>query len=82
MTVPASAKMLLADAINADTAAVPDDARIGAFEPWDSIAHLRLILSVEEAIGRQLDPDEAVAIESLPDVTALIDGARDAAGKR
>jgi acyl carrier protein len=82
MTAPASAKMLLADAINADAAAVPDDARIGAFEPWDSIAHLRLILSVEEAIGRQLDPDEAVAIESLRDVTALLDRRSDAARER
>jgi len=75
MSAP-SAKMLLADAINADAATVPDDARIGAFERWDSIAHLRLILSIEEALGRQLDPDEAVAIESLSDVAGLIDGGR------
>ena len=81
MSAPARAKSLLAEAINADAGTVPDEARIGDFEPWDSIAHLRLILSVEEEIGRQLDPDEAVAIETLRDVAALIDRGRAAAGK-
>jgi acyl carrier protein len=76
MNAPLTAKMLLADAIYADVAAVPDDARIGYFEPWDSIAHLRLILSLEEALGRQLDPDEAVEIESLSDIAALVDAVR------
>jgi hypothetical protein len=33
---------------------------------------LRLILAIEQKIGRQLDPDEAVRVESLADVTALL----------
>jgi len=73
MSALVSAKTLLAQAINADIAAVPDDARIGDFEPWDSIAHLRLLLAVEERIGRLLEPDEAVAIEALSDVAVLVD---------
>jgi acyl carrier protein len=68
----AGAKKLLAEAIHADAATVPDTARIGSFERWDSLAHLRLILALEEMIGRQLDPDEAVEIESLQDVAALL----------
>jgi acyl carrier protein len=70
-----STKMLLAKAINADIALVPDDARIGSFELWDSLAHLRLILALEETIGRQLDPDETVRIESLSDIEAIIHAA-------
>ncbi len=66
------AKQLLAEAIHADAATVPDTARIGGFERWDSLAHLRLILALEEMIGRRLDPDEAVEIESLQDVAALL----------
>lgn len=69
----AGAKKLLAEAIHADTAAIPDGARIGGFARWDSLAHLRLILALEEKIGRQLDPDEAVRIESLQDVAVLLD---------
>ncbi len=71
-----SAKTLLAEAINTDAALVPDDACVGYFEPWDSIAHLRLILALEETIGRRLDPDEAVAIESLRDIESLLNAAR------
>jgi acyl carrier protein len=51
---------------------ISDDVRIGTFERWDSLAHLRLVLAIEQKIGRQLDPDEAVRIESLTDVAALI----------
>ncbi len=69
----AGAKKLLAEAIHADAAAIPDTARIGGFERWDSLAHLRLIMALEETIGRQLDPDEAVQIESLEDVAGLLD---------
>jgi acyl carrier protein len=68
----AGAKKLLAEAIHADIAAIPDGARIGGFERWDSLAHLRLILALEEMIGRKLDPDEAVEIESLEDVATLL----------
>jgi hypothetical protein len=41
MTEREQAKILLADAINADATSIPDDARLGFLEPWDSLAHLR-----------------------------------------
>jgi acyl carrier protein len=66
------ARELLAEAVNADTGAVPDDARIGLLEQWDSLAHLRLILAIEAKIGRLLDPDEIMGVESLDDVAALL----------
>lgn len=67
------AKQLLAEATGADAATVPDAARLGGFARWDSLAHLRLILALEEKIGRQLDPDEAVRIESLHDIAAFFE---------
>lgn len=66
------AKKLLAEAANCESAMIPDDVRIGSFERWDSLAHLRLVLAIEQQIGRQLDPDEAVRIDSLADVAALL----------
>jgi acyl carrier protein len=66
------AKKLLAEAANCESAMIPDDVRIGTFERWDSLAHLRLVLAIEQQIGRLLDPDEAVRIESLGDVAALL----------
>jgi acyl carrier protein len=69
----AGAKKLLAEAFHVDAAAIPDTAHLGGFERWDSLAHLRLILALEEKIGRQLDPDEAVRIGSLEDIAGLLD---------
>jgi len=68
----AQAKKLLAEATNCDSKMIADDARIGTFDRWDSLAHLRLVLAIEQQIGRQLDADEAVRIESLSDVAALL----------
>ena len=69
------ARALLADAIGAEPALVPQDARIGVFERWDSLAHLRLILAVEQHIGRQLDPGGGKTVgECLDDVARLLNG--------
>ena len=70
--VQQQAKELLAKATNCQTAIIPEDARIGQFENWDSLAHLRLIFAIEEHIGRQLDPDESVQIESIADISAVL----------
>lgn len=72
MSESLQAKKLLAAATNCDPMTIPDDVRIGKFERWDSLAHLRLVLAIEEQIGRQLDPDESVRIESLADIAVLL----------
>jgi acyl carrier protein len=68
-----TARRLLAEAVHAELAAVPEDARIGSFERWDSLAHLRLVLALEAQIGRELDAEEIVRIECLDDVRALLE---------
>jgi hypothetical protein len=35
---------------------IPDDVRIGTLERWDSLAHLRLVLAIEQKIGRHSTP--------------------------
>jgi acyl carrier protein len=72
MTDLLQAKRLLAEAITTEIDAVPETARIGEFERWDSLTHMKLLLSVEKQIGRQLDPDEAVRVECLSDIAALL----------
>jgi len=67
------ARILLAKATNSDAATIPDDVRLGQFELWDSLAHLRLVLGVEQRLGRQLDPDEAIRIETLADIAQLVE---------
>jgi acyl carrier protein len=72
MSEMGTAKRLLAEAISADPAAVPEDARIGSFERWDSLAHMRLILGLEQQVGRELDIDEVLRIECLDDVRTIL----------
>jgi acyl carrier protein len=73
MKAVSQARILLAEAANCDPTTIPDDARLGQFGLWDSLAHLRLVLGIEQRLGRQLDPDEAVRIETLADIAQLVE---------
>jgi acyl carrier protein len=76
MTDPAGTsapgRKVLAEAFDCALAAVPEDARLGHPAAWDSIGHLRVVLSIEQRIGRLLSPDEIVGIASLVDVEAVL----------
>jgi acyl carrier protein len=67
-----AARRLLAQALHVDPAALETDAAIGRTERWDSLAHMNLILALEEYLGRQLDTESMLAIESIADVEALL----------
>ena len=73
MSEASTARRLLAEAVHAELTAVPDDARIGSFERWDSLAHMRLVLALEQQVGHQLDAEEVVRIECLEDVRAILE---------
>lgn len=72
MSAQESATALLAGALMMEPSALPRDARLGGIEQWDSLAHARLLLALEEKLRRQLTTDEAVGIESLDDITRLL----------
>jgi len=73
MNAHAAATRLLADALLLAEPDVPRNARLGRLEQWDSLAHARLLLALEEKLRRQLTTEEAVAIESLDDIARLLD---------
>ncbi len=68
-----TARNLLASATEMNPEDVPDDAAIKRLKNWDSLAHMRLILALEEHIGSQLAPDVVVAIGSLSDIAAVLE---------
>lgn len=43
---------------------------------WDSIAHLNLILAVEQEFGFMMTPEEATAVRSFGEMLALVDSRR------
>jgi len=69
----ATARSLLAAAMEMDVADIADDAAIGSLENWDSLAHMRLILALEEHMGAELTPDTVVGLGSLADVVTVLD---------
>ena len=46
---------------------------------WDSLNHLRLVMTVEEEFGVRLDPDQVASIGSLSDLERLISSQTQAA---
>ncbi len=63
-----AARVLLAVAAQRDAAEIPLDASILNLQSWDSLAHLRLVIALEESLGRELAPDDIVNISTLEDV--------------
>ncbi len=66
---------IFAGALRISRQDVPEQPLLGQTEGWDSLAHLNLILALEEALGRELNPEQVVEIESLDDVVAILENA-------
>ncbi|MCE9520898.1 MAG: acyl carrier protein [Alphaproteobacteria bacterium] len=73
MSATSLARKLLAETLAIGLSDLPSNPRIGTIEQWDSLAHMRILLALEELIGTPLDPDTAVTIESLEDIARVIE---------
>lgn len=67
-----TARSVLAVALEIEPEAVAADASIDTTDRWDSIAHMRLILAIEQAIDRPLEPIEVAGVFSLKDIDGLL----------
>lgn len=72
MSAKINARKLLADALSMPEKDLPEDIRIGSIDQWDSLAHARILLALEETIGIPLDAAEAATIESVTDIAASL----------
>ena len=72
MTALARARTLVAEALAMPESDLPADIRIGSIYQWDSLAHARILLALEETVGRQLDATDAAIIESPAEIAALL----------
>jgi len=68
----AAARKLLAETLSTTVRQVPKEARFDSFERWDSLIHMRLVLSLEEELERSLETAEILSIESLSDVAEIL----------
>ena len=66
------ARSILARALNVTAEAIGDHATIDTLEDWDSLAHMRLVLEIEQHLKRELSSTEIVELASLADVRNLL----------
>lgn len=71
-----NARLAVAEALEVAIADVPDDASIDTFEKWDSLGHMRIIVFLEEVVGRPLETEEVVGITDLASIENLLSNRR------
>lgn len=69
------ARQLLAEVLDMEPADIPDDMSIRTCDAWDSVAHIRIILAIEERTGRPLSSESIATLSSIDDVATLLDRA-------
>ena len=67
-----NARELIGEITKRNTAACPDDTRLADLENWDSLKGVRLVIRLEEIIGRQLVEEEIAALQSIRDVARFL----------
>ncbi len=70
-TAGALAREVVGGALGLESSELAADTAIGTTERWDSLAHMRIILGLEERLDRQLTADEVVEIATLNDVERI-----------
>lgn len=66
------ARSLAADALGLPADAIVSGSGIGTLDAWDSLGHMRLLMSLEAKLGRELTADEATGVMTIDDVARLL----------
>jgi acyl carrier protein len=56
---------ILASVLEVPVEEIPEDASTDSIEAWDSLAHMNLILAVEDAFGVTIPDEEAADLTSI-----------------
>ncbi len=66
------ARVLLSHVLDMDVADIGEEASFESLEAWDSIAHMRLIMAVEEVIGHEINPEILIEISNIEDIADVL----------
>jgi acyl carrier protein len=67
-------RRLVADTFNVPLEQVPEDAQMGAFEPWTSLGHLELMMAVEMELRVKVPAAAMLELVSLPALEEFLKG--------
>lgn len=69
------ARELIAEVLRTSVPIPPEDVLLVQIEGWDSLKGVRLVLRLEEIIGRELSEDDIEKLQSVEDVDRLLKAA-------
>ena len=72
MSAPVTARDLLAAALRVDVTTLPENPTPETIADWDSMVYAEIIMALEDEIGRELDSEEIVSVDSLADIQAIL----------
>ena len=73
MSYDQKAREILSQVLAIPPEKIDDTVKIGGVKQWDSIAHMNLVLSIEEEVGRKLHPSEFLEIDSFVSLTRFFE---------
>lgn len=66
---------LIAEVLRTNVPIPVDDVLLAHIEGWDSLKGVRLVLRLEEIVGRELSEDDIAKLQSVADVDRLLKSA-------
>jgi acyl carrier protein len=69
------ARQLIAEVLRTSVAIPRNDVLLAHIEGWDSLKGVRLVLRLEEIVGRELSEDDIEKLQSVEDVDRLLKAA-------
>jgi acyl carrier protein len=65
-------EVLLADVLQIPVASITDDLAMNDTDPWDSLRHMELVVSLEHAYGLEFSFDDIVAMRTVGDIKRVL----------
>jgi acyl carrier protein len=67
-----NARVLIAEIARKHQVACSDDTLLADIDGWDSLKGVRLVLRLQEIVGRELSEDDIGTLQSVSDVERLL----------
>jgi len=65
---------ILAATLNVDASALGEETSTANTPTWDSVAHLNLVLSIEQEFGQRFSPEEFMQMQSVVAIKRILAG--------
>lgn len=63
---------IVATTCDVDKSEVTENSMVGDFPAWDSVGHLSILSSVEEAFDISFEPEEMMEMEDVKDIAEAV----------